>query len=300
MLEVVPRGRSVRRADDGRGRPGVEDAYLLGVALRAVARAGRAIEAMRPALAPLGRGGRRRADAGGRVRLAGARSTAAPDGARRAAHETPDRAHHQGVPAAVARPPDAADDRHGAADADARSSATRSTSTSSTCRWWCWTRSRSYESRELVARMAASQYFDLIGSVELVRRAAQRARLGARVGRRWSSTATSARIAARGAAGARAADRQRLGLDDLDAGDVGGGRHRQQRLDAAARGAGAAGASASCPSTCACGPGTTRTCAPPTSSSRACSRSSSPSRSSASPPRRSSASASSARSSSCR
>ena len=56
-------------------------------------------------------------------------------------------------------------------------------------------RERSYESRELVARMRPASTSTSSARVDSMRRAAPRARLGAGVGRRWSSTATSARTA---------------------------------------------------------------------------------------------------------
>jgi ABC-2 type transport system ATP-binding protein len=53
MLEVVPAGDPFGALTTVAGRPGVEDAYLFGVTLRAVAAAG-AVDAVREALAPLG------------------------------------------------------------------------------------------------------------------------------------------------------------------------------------------------------------------------------------------------------
>ncbi len=96
---------------------------------------------------------------------------------------------------AVARPPDAADDRHGAADADddlrlrhqlrrqapADGGARRVRAPTRAASWWRgWT---------------ASQYFDLVGSVGSFRGAALRRSTRRGLGRRSSSTATSARTA---------------------------------------------------------------------------------------------------------
>ena len=53
MLEVVPAGDPFQALTEVSAAPGVEDAYLLGVALRAVASAG-ALDAMRTALAAHG------------------------------------------------------------------------------------------------------------------------------------------------------------------------------------------------------------------------------------------------------
>ena len=51
----------------------------------------------------------------------------------------------------------------------------------------------SYESRELVAKLTASEYFDVVGYGRLARRAAARDRLGARLGRPRHRPRTSAR-----------------------------------------------------------------------------------------------------------
>ena len=91
--------------------------------------------------------------------------------------------------------------------------------------------SRSYESRELVAKMQASQYFDWSASVssfEEVRRALDTAEASV-------ALVIDARVRPRsapGRAGACDADRQRLGFHDLVASDVDRLGHRQQRLDA--------------------------------------------------------------------
>ena len=126
--------------------------------------------------------------------------------------------------------------------------------------------SRSFESRELVAKMQASQYFDLIGSVdsfEEVRRALDTARrpvalvIDADFGRdqRQGSPAHAMLIV-------NASDSTTSSQAMSVAGGIANASRCRRWLSRRA------GASASCPSICACGLGTTRTCVRPISSSR--------------------------------
>ena len=108
----------------------------------------------------------------------------------------------------------------------------------------------SYESRELVAKMTASEYFDVVKHVGLRGRAAPRDRLRARVRRPRDRPRLR-----QGPAPRRAREgpprRERLGHDDGEPGDGDRRRHLEPALAPDARRAGGLEGVRACPSTCA-------------------------------------------------
>ena len=117
---------------------------------------------------------------------------------------------------------------------------------------------RSVESRDVVSKMTATEYFTVVGHVssfEELRHAldSARASVGLVIDRDFGKERPP------GIARPRVPDRQRLGHDDGDPGHVDRVGHRQRAVGAPARAEGRRGSGATLPSTCGCGPGTTPT-----------------------------------------